>query len=250
MPEQLWVTAFLNKYLAGVANAILGVFHLHSKYPQAPITNYVAMQLVVFVLLIVVFALVRSRLSVENPGNLQHVFESIDSMISQQGLEVIGHGYERYTNYLITLGIFILTCNLIGLIPGFEAPTAVPSVPLGCAVVTWIYYQMHGIRTNGPGYIKHFLGPVWWLAPLDVRYRSRKSPGTNSVAHRPSFCQHVCRRHGDAGVLFAVPNRDPRSVHVAARRRLVYPDLYFRAAGNGVYRRSGGARALKSLLQA
>jgi F-type H+-transporting ATPase subunit a len=87
-------------------------------------------------------------------------------MISQQGFEVIGHGYERYTNYLITLGIFILTCNLIGLIPGFEAPTAVPSVPLGCAVVTWIYYQMHGIRTNGPGYIKHFLGPVWWLAPL------------------------------------------------------------------------------------
>jgi F-type H+-transporting ATPase subunit a len=166
MPEQLWVTAFLNKYFAGVANAILGVFHLHSKYPQAPITNYVAMQLVVFVLLVAVFALVRSRLSVENPGNLQHVFESIDSMISQQGLEVIGHGYERYTNYLITLGIFILTCNLIGLIPGFEAPTAVPSVPLGCAVVTWIYYQMHGIRTNGPGYIKHFLGPVWWLAPL------------------------------------------------------------------------------------
>ena len=166
MPEQLWITALLNKYLAGVANAILGIFHFHSKYPQAPITNYVAMQLVVFVLLVLIFALVRSRLSVENPGNLQHVIESIDSMISQQGLEVIGHGYERYTNYLITLGIFILTCNLIGLIPGFEAPTAVPSVPLGCAVVTWIYYQMHGIRTNGPGYIKHFLGPVWWLAPL------------------------------------------------------------------------------------
>jgi F-type H+-transporting ATPase subunit a len=166
MPEQLWITAFLNKYLAGVANAILGIFHFHSKYPQAPITNYVAMQLVVFVLLVLIFALVRSRLSVENPGNLQHVFESIDSMISQQGLEVIGHGYERYTNYLITLGIFILTCNLIGLIPGFEAPTAVPSVPLGCAVVTWIYYQMHGIRTNGPSYIKHFLGPVGWLAPL------------------------------------------------------------------------------------
>jgi F-type H+-transporting ATPase subunit a len=172
MPEQLWVTAFLNKYLAGVANAILGVFHLHSKYPQAPITNYVAMQLVVFVLLLLVFALVRSRLSVENPGNLQHVFESIDSMISQQGLEVIGHGYERYTNYLITLGIFILTCNLIGLIPGFEAPTAVPSVPLGCAVVTWMYYHMHGIRANGFGYIKHFLGPsmalAWLVFPIEL----------------------------------------------------------------------------------
>jgi F-type H+-transporting ATPase subunit a len=166
MPHQLWITALLNKYFAGVANAILGVFHLHSPYPQAPIPNYVAMQLVVFVFLVLVFVLVRSRLSVENPGHLQQVFESINSMINQQGQEVIGHGYERFTNYLVTLGIFILTCNLIGLIPGFEAPTATPSVPLGCAVVTWIYYHMNGIRVNGPGYILHFLGPVWWLAPL------------------------------------------------------------------------------------
>jgi F-type H+-transporting ATPase subunit a len=166
MPEQLWVTALLNKYFAGLVNTIFGVFHFHSSHPQAPITNYVAMQLVVFVFLVLVFILVRSRLSVENPGNLQHVFESLNSMIDQQCQEVIGHGYERYTNYMVTLGIFILTCNLIGLIPGFEAPTAIPSVPLGCAVVTWIYYHMHGIRENGPAYIKHFLGPVWWLAPL------------------------------------------------------------------------------------
>jgi F-type H+-transporting ATPase subunit a len=166
MPEQLWVTAFLNKYLAGVADAILGLFHLHSPHPEAPITNYVAMQLVVFVLLVLVFAAVRSRLSVENPGNLQHIFESIDSMISQQGHEVIGHGYERYTNYLVTLGIFILTCNLIGLIPGFEAPTAVPSVPLGFAVVTWFYYHYQGIREKRFGYIKNFMGPIPAVAPL------------------------------------------------------------------------------------
>jgi len=167
MPHQLWVTALLNKYFAGVVNAILGVFNIQPAHPQAPIPDYVAMQLVVFVLLVLTFALVRSRLSVENPGNLQHVLESIDAMISRQAHEVIGHGYERYTNYLVTLGIFILTCNLIGLIPGFEAPTAIPSVPLGCAVVTWIYYHMQGLRENGPvGYIKHFMGPVWWLAPL------------------------------------------------------------------------------------
>jgi F-type H+-transporting ATPase subunit a len=166
MAHQLWITALLNKYFGGLVYSILTALHIHPAHPEAPITNYVAMEIVVFVFLVLVFAFVRSRLSVENPGNVQHVFESIDTMISQQGHEVIGHGYERYTNYLVTLGIFILTCNLIGLIPGFEAPTAVPSVPLGCAVVTWIYYHMHGIRTNGPGYIKHFLGPVWWLAPL------------------------------------------------------------------------------------
>ncbi len=166
MPEQLWITALLNKYFGGIANAIMGLFHVHSQHPQAPIPNYVAMELLVFVFLVLLFAFLRSRLSVDNPGGLQHLMESIDSFISQQGHEVIGHEYERFTGYLATLGIFILTCNLVGLIPGFEAPTAVPSVPLGCALVTWFYYHIAGIRANGFGYIKHFLGPVWWLAPL------------------------------------------------------------------------------------
>ena len=124
------------------------------------------MQILVFVLLLVIFVLVRMSLSVDKPSPLQHTFEGIDSFVSTQAHEVIGHGYERYMGYLSTLGIYILTCNLIGLIPGFEAPTAIPSVPLGCAVVTWFYYHLHGIRQNGFGYIKHFLGPVWWLAPL------------------------------------------------------------------------------------
>ena len=166
MPEQLWITALLNKYFAGLANAILGIFHLHATYPKAPIANYVAMQILVFVLLVLLFAVVRARLSVENPDPLQQLMESIESFVSTQGHEVIGHGYERYTAYLSTLGIYILVCCLIGLIPGFEAPTAVPSVPLGCALVTWFYYHIFGIRQNGASYVKHFMGPVWWLAPL------------------------------------------------------------------------------------
>ena len=89
MPHQLWITAFLNKYFAGVANAILGVFHLQAAHPQAPIPNYVAMQIVVFVLLVLVFVLVRMSLSVEHPNPLQHTFEGIYAMIDQQGQEVI-----------------------------------------------------------------------------------------------------------------------------------------------------------------
>jgi F-type H+-transporting ATPase subunit a len=77
-----------------------------------------------------------------------------------------GHEYERYVGYLTALGLFILGGCLIGLIPGFETATASPSVPLGCALVTWCYYHMHGIRKNGFGYIRNFIGPVWWLAPL------------------------------------------------------------------------------------
>jgi F-type H+-transporting ATPase subunit a len=110
--------------------------------------------------------MVRARLSVDNPGALQHVAESLNSFIVNQSQEVIGHGYERYVGYLTVLGLFILVGCLIGLIPGFETATASPSVPLGCALVTWFYYHFQGIRLNGFGYIKNFIGPVWWLAPL------------------------------------------------------------------------------------
>ncbi|MGA3317627.1 MAG: F0F1 ATP synthase subunit A [Candidatus Korobacteraceae bacterium] len=166
MPEQLWITALLNKYLAGVVNALLGIFHLHATYPRAPIPNYVAMQLVVFVLIILFFVVVRARLSVDDPGKMQHLMEELDSFVTKQSHEVIGHGYEKYVGYLTVLGIFIMLGCLIGVIPGFETATATPSVPLGCAVVTWFYYHLQGVRTNGFSYIKNFLGPVMWLSPL------------------------------------------------------------------------------------
>jgi F-type H+-transporting ATPase subunit a len=166
MHEQLWFTALLNKYFAGAVSALLTALHLPVGDPHAPIPNYVAMQVLVFVLLLLFFIIVRMRLSVEDPGALQHSMEAINSFIVDQSHEVIGHGYERYVGYLTTLGMFILVGCFIGLVPGFETATAAPSVPLGCALVTWFYYHFHGIRLNGFSYIKHFTGPVWWLAPL------------------------------------------------------------------------------------
>lgn len=124
------------------------------------------MEILVFLILVVFFFAVRSSLSVEKPGTLQHIMESIYNMMDAQSAEIIGHENRRYLSYLITLGMFILCCNLLGLIPFFETPTGVPVVPLGCAIVTWFFYQSQGIRKNGLGYIKHFTGPVWWLAPL------------------------------------------------------------------------------------
>src|ERR1019366_10483869 len=100
MPEQLWITALLNKYFAGVANAIPGIFHLPAQYAQAPIPNYVAMQVVVFVLMLLFFVIVRARLSVDDPGKMQHLMEELDSFVAKQSHEVIGHGYERYVGYL------------------------------------------------------------------------------------------------------------------------------------------------------
>ena len=168
MPEQLWFTEILNHLFAGPVTGLLQALHIHPEYPQAPITNAVAMQLLVFLFLVAVFALVRTRLSVDNPGGLQHVFEGAHGFVEGQSQEIIGHHSERYTPFLMTLTFFILISNLLGLIPGFESPTAVTVVPLGCAICAFVYYQSQGFRQHGIAYLKHFMGPMWWLAIIMI----------------------------------------------------------------------------------
>jgi F-type H+-transporting ATPase subunit a len=164
--EQLWFTAFLNRLFGGTVTSLLLALGIHPRHPATPITNPFAMEVLVMLLLIAFFLAVRARLSVDQPGGLQHTMEGIDGFIGNMGEEIIGHHYRPYQPYLVALGLFILTSNLIGVIPSLESPTAVPVVPLGCALLTWFYYHFQGLRTNGVGYLKHFMGPVWWLVPL------------------------------------------------------------------------------------
>jgi F-type H+-transporting ATPase subunit a len=166
MPVELPFTALLNHYFAGVANAVLAMLHLHAKYPQRPIDNILAMEILVFLVLLAFFALVRITLSVEKPGPAQHIAEMLHGLVSDQAESIVGHGYERFVPYVTVVFIFILLCNLIGLIPGFITPTSKPWVPLGVASLTFLYYQYQGVRANGFGYIKQFLGPIWWISWL------------------------------------------------------------------------------------
>jgi F-type H+-transporting ATPase subunit a len=171
--EQLPLTAFLNHLLAGPVTALLNALGIHPQHPEAPITNPVAMELLVVAILFLFFVLVRSRLSVESPGTLQHVFEGLHGFIEGQGREIIGHHSEPYTPFVTTIFIFVLLCNLLGLVPGFESPTASPAVTLGVAICTFFYYHWQGIRKQGPGhYALHFFGPIWWLGwlmfPIEV----------------------------------------------------------------------------------
>lgn len=168
--HQLLITELLNKLLATPVTGLLQTLGIHVAHPDAPIPNHVAMQILLVLLLTALFLAVRSQLSVENPGGLQHVMEGAYNFVGNLGHEIIGHDYKAFMPYLMTLGIFILSANLMGLIPGLESPTANPVVPLGCALVTWFYYQLQGIMKNGPiGYIKHFIGPQDPNIPLVVR---------------------------------------------------------------------------------
>ncbi len=166
MPEQLVFTRILNHLFATPTDALLGALHIHVTSPAAPISNAFAMELIVTALLLVYFVAVRFTLSVEKPGAIQHTAELVHEFVSEQGESIIGHGYERFVGYLSVLVLFILAMNLMGLVPGLESPTSNPVVPLGMAIVTFVYYHYHGIRENGGSYIKQFLGPVWWLSPL------------------------------------------------------------------------------------
>ena len=151
---------------------MLRSLHIQVAHPQAPITNAFSMELLVFLLLLVYFVIVRATLDVERPRGFQHLAEMTNEFVSEQGEQIIGHGFERFTGYLTVLGLFILVANLMGLVPGLESPTADVVVPLGFALVTFVYYHYHGIRANGGAYIKQFLGPVWWLSwllfPIEV----------------------------------------------------------------------------------
>jgi len=168
MPEQLWFTEILNHLFAGPVTAMLHALKIEPKHPSAPIPNSFAMELLVVAFLVILFLMLRSRLSVDSPGGLQHFFESVEGFIQGQSNEIIGHHSEGYTPFLATLLFFILFCNLIGVIPGFESPTALPVVPLGCAICAFVYYQTQGFKHAGIAYLKHFAGPMPALAPLMV----------------------------------------------------------------------------------
>ena len=166
MPKQLFLTRFLNAHFGVATNHLLASLHVHSAYPAAPITNAFAMELLIFIFMLLYFVAIRATLSVEKPGTVQHMAEMTHTFIGEQSESIVGHGYEKFTAYLTVLMVFILLGNLMGLVPGLESPTGSPVVPLGLALVTFIYYHYHGIKSNGVSYYKQFVGPVWWLSWL------------------------------------------------------------------------------------
>ena len=101
------------------------------------------------------------------PGFTQQVLETYFRFIENLVKDMIGPAGKKFIPVIGTLGIFILLANLMGLIPIFKSPTSNVNVTFGCAAFIFIYYHAMGIKHQGLiGYIKHFAGPVWWLAPL------------------------------------------------------------------------------------
>jgi F-type H+-transporting ATPase subunit a len=171
--EQNWVAHLVNLVLGKPAAALLLALGLHPN-PEAPIPTHIAMEIFIFLLAAIFFLWLRSRLSVERPGSIQQFMEILLTNPFRLGVkdmidDFIGHGGEKYIPMLGSIGIFILFSNLVSLIPTLDSPTAQYSVPLGCALLVFLYYNWCGLRKNGPlRYSKQFLGPIPALGPLMV----------------------------------------------------------------------------------
>jgi F-type H+-transporting ATPase subunit a len=123
-------------------------------------------EIIVVLFMVVLFGYLRGRLSVDRPGKLQHIFEVTYDFVRSSSLEIVGDQGPRYISFFGTIFLFILFCNLIGIIPGFDSPTMYTMVPLGFAVTTLVFYNLTGFREHGIGYLKQFFGPLLWLAWL------------------------------------------------------------------------------------
>jgi len=164
-----WLTALFNDHLAGPANAILAMAGQHAENPARPWNVPLTMEILVAVIIIILFAILRPRLSVDRPGPLQHIFELVYNFVKGQAEDNVGHHPDKYMPLFGAMFLFILFNNLIGIIPTFESPTMFPEVPLGMAMVSFLYYNWAGVAANGPvKYAAHFAGPIWWLAPLMI----------------------------------------------------------------------------------
>ncbi len=167
MEHSFWFATLLNKLFGGAVTLLLVKLGLPPIHPSHPIPNYVAEEVLVGLIIVVGALILRSSLSVEKPGKFQLLMELVVEFTQNMADEVVGEGGRPYVALVGTLGIFIALCNLMGLIPTLDSPTAHGAVPLGCAVVVFAHYNYQGIRHHGLlGYLKHLCGPMLAIAIL------------------------------------------------------------------------------------
>jgi F-type H+-transporting ATPase subunit a len=100
------------------------------------------------------------------PSGLQNFMEVVVGGIENMLVETMGEKGKPFFPLIATLAVFILVSNLIGLVPGFFPPTANINTTAACAVVVFVATHYVGLKEHGLGYVKHFMGPIIWLAPM------------------------------------------------------------------------------------
>jgi len=157
--HQLWVTDAVNAVFGPIAAAILRAFGREVPHGNV-IPDYLAMLLLITLVLTIFSLIVRSRLSVENPGRLQIVLEDFVNGFHSLLDDFVGPKGRRYLPLIGSMFLLIWLSNLAGLVPGLMAPTSNLNVTLGCALTVWVFYHVQGVKEQGlVAYLKHFAVP-------------------------------------------------------------------------------------------
>jgi F-type H+-transporting ATPase subunit a len=135
------------------------LYHYAHLYKQVPYTWLI-------MLVLIALGLIAARNPQLVPTKGQNVLELLVSGLEDFMVDIVGEEGRWFLPLAATIFIFIFVSNLSGLIPGFFPPTASINTNLGCAIVVFIFTHYLGIRHHGAHYVKHFMGPVWWMVPL------------------------------------------------------------------------------------
>lgn len=170
LEHELWIVQAVNAAFGPVVAAVLRPLGWTFAPGARVIPDYLIMAALIVAAWTIVCLAVRRTLSVEHPGRVQVLLEDGVSAIQGMLHDYIGQKGSRYLALVTTMFVFILTGNLMGLIPGLMAPTSNINVTLGCALTVWVTYHIEGVRAQGLGaYLKHFAAPPGapiFIAPI------------------------------------------------------------------------------------
>jgi F-type H+-transporting ATPase subunit a len=168
LEHPLGIVLLVNRLLGRPVATLLGLFGIKVADPAHCIPDYIVMVFIVALIMIVLFTLAGKKRDLL-PGKVQFVSESVIRFFEGQIVEIVGPQGKKYTAVVGTVGLFIVFCNLLGLIPGLMSPTAKLNVTIGCALSVFLYYHWQGIKAHGLfKYLKHFMGPIPAIAPLMI----------------------------------------------------------------------------------
>lgn len=170
LEHPLWIVQWVNALFGPLVAAALRPLGVTFAAGDKVIPDHIVMALLILAGAAILCLAIRSRLSVEDPGKLQILLETLVSAVGGMLDENIGPKGRQFLPLVGSVGLFILVGNLMGLIPGLMAPTSNINTTLGCAVTVWVYYQFHGLKAQGVlGYLRHFAAPPGapiWIAPV------------------------------------------------------------------------------------
>ncbi len=166
LEHSLFLVDLFNKIFGRALSYLLALVGIEVKNPEHLVPDYIVMSLFVALFLMLFLGLSSRKLRLV-PSKLQSILELIIEAFESLLVEIIGEDGKKYLPVIATIGLFILSCNLLGLVPGFMSPTSKLNVTAGCALVVFVYYHWQGIKSKGLfKYLKHFTGPIPVLAPL------------------------------------------------------------------------------------